>query len=77
MKRRTLLIVEIVLLVAVAGAAFASPAGAATIDPTPADSSFQLWVVAAGVVLVLCGVTVLRRALSERPLRQRAQDLPN
>ncbi|MCW2855190.1 MAG: hypothetical protein JWR52_805 [Marmoricola sp.] len=66
--RQTLVVA---VLVAFASIVATSSAGAASLAPSPDHVPFPLWALFVGVVLVLCGVAVLRRTLSERPLRRR------
>jgi hypothetical protein len=59
------------ILVALATLMAPSSAGAASLSPSPDHGPFPLWALFAGVVLVLGGVIILRRALHERPVRRR------
>ncbi len=63
--------VVVAILVALASFGAASSAGAADGTTSPAHVPFPLWALFVGVVLVLVGVGVLRRTLSERPVRRR------
>lgn len=63
--------VVVALLVILTGFAAASSAGASDGATSPAHVPFPLWALFVGVVLVLTGAAVLRRTLSERPLRRR------
>ncbi|MCW2755989.1 MAG: hypothetical protein JWQ32_3400 [Marmoricola sp.] len=61
----------VAVLVALASLGAMSSASAADLAPSPDHVPFPLWALFVGVVLVLCGVAVLRRTLNERPLRRR------